>query len=173
MKTLALPFLVIIGAISCLAFTHSNSIDKAKNVNNVYKVEDAYDAKNVYNGKKVHKAKNISGNGIVSSDKGRDSVLFTSSFYTRKHIQFRDGKTTDRITFTLLDGWAANADLNATDKFGVFIDGSFFTEDEIKKLPIEKTSVLTYDHCDGVKNEEIPKDNHYAVPFCFITKKKK
>ena len=164
MKTLALPFLVIIGAISCLAFTHSD---------NVYKANSVYNANSVDNPKNAYNVKNTSGNGIVSSDKGKDSVLFTSRFYTRKHIQFRDGKTTDRITFTLLDGWAANADLNASDKFGVFIDGSFFTEDEIKKLPIEKTSVLTYDHCDGVKNEEIPKDDHYAVPFCFITKKKK
>jgi hypothetical protein len=161
MKTLALPFLVIIGAISCLAFTHSDSLDKAKNIKNVYKVEDAYNAMN------------ISGNELVSSNKDADSVIFTSSFYTRKRIQFRDGKTTDRITFTLLDGWAANADLKATDKFGVFIDGAFFTENDVKKLPIEITSILTYDHCDGFKNEQIPKDDHYAVPFCFITKKKK
>lgn len=103
---------------------------------------------------------------------GLDLQPSSSGFYFREHIQDKDGKKYDKVTFKLIDG-AASADLGREDKLGVFIDGTFYNEEELKKLPVEKTALLTFDQSkDAIKFDKIPDDN-YAIPFCFKTKIKK
>ncbi len=101
---------------------------------------------------------------------GFDSQTQSSQFYTRLHIQDKDGKNFDKITFKLANG-AASANLGEKDKVGAFIDGAFYDEDQILKLPIEKTARLTFDNSkDSFKLEKIPKGNNYAIPFSFKSK---
>lgn len=96
----------------------------------------------------------------------------SSEFYSREHIQDKGGKKYDKVTFKLIDG-AASANLGIEDKLGVFIDGTFYNEEDLKKLPVEKTALLTFDQSkDAIKFDKIPDDN-YAIPFCFKTKLKK
>ncbi|MGF7080619.1 M56 family metallopeptidase [Mucilaginibacter sp. UYCu711] len=88
-------------------------------------------------------------------------------FFTRMHYEDSDGKNHDKITFKLSDG-SASANLGEQDKAGAFIDGEFYDEEAIKKLPPAKTSALVISH-SGFDAKKIP-DGPYAVPFSFATR---
>ena len=92
-----------------------------------------------------------------------------SSFYVRKHIRNSNGESFDKVTFKLANG-SASANLGPEDKLGVFIDGSFYTEADLKKLPAEKTASLTFSKCGDDFRYKIPDDASYAIPFCFKSK---
>jgi hypothetical protein len=92
----------------------------------------------------------------------------TSDFYTRIHVQNKDGKDFDKITFKL-SGEVASANLGAGDEIGTFIDGVFYNEDAIKKISAQKASTLVFDRNVSMPGK-IPEGN-YAVPFVFKTKK--
>lgn len=97
------------------------------------------------------------------------SVISSSQFYSRMHIQSRNNKNFDKVTFKLVNG-AASANLHTGGKLGVFIDGVFYNEDEIKKLPVQKTAVLTFsDSAKAFNPHKIP-NGGYAVPFSFKSK---
>ncbi|ALL05713.1 hypothetical protein AQ505_09545 [Pedobacter sp. PACM 27299] len=149
MKKIIYVLVLPIGVLSCLAFSNLKTEKKSNNNGQT----DAHRNHEVY----------------YKSSADLDSQNSTSQFYSRKHVHDKNGKNYDEVTFKLVDG-AASAKLGTEDKLGVFIDGNFYNEEDIKTLPVEKTASLTFDQSKGaMKLEKIPNDN-YAIPFCFKTK---
>lgn len=145
MKKMIYVLVLPIGVLSCLAFanlkTEKKSVDSRKT-----------------NAQAGLYYKLSAGFGLQTSP---------SPFYSRLHIN-KNGKTFDKVTFNLADG-SGSANLGTDDLLGVFIDGVFYKEDEVKKLPVEKTASLTFDKSKGaMKLDKIPEGN-YAIPFCFKT----
>jgi len=103
-----------------------------------------------------------------SAENSETSTLATS-FFSREHVENSDGKNIDKITFQLFNG-SASAVLGKDDKLGAFIDGHFYDEDAIRKLPSSKTALLIFDRSENVaKTDNIPEGN-FAIPFSFKTK---
>jgi prepilin signal peptidase PulO-like enzyme (type II secretory pathway) len=164
MKKMIYVLVLPIGVLSCLAFANL----KVENRLNDFKRTEFASAPYTVASREAMTSANT--NISYKSFAGLDPQLSSSQFYSRTHFQDKNGRRFDKITFKLVDG-AASANLGTEDRAGAFIDGSFFNEDEIKKLPAERTALLTFDRCEGIKPENIPEGN-YAIPFCFKTKVK-
>ncbi len=160
MKKMIYVLVLPISAISCLAFANIN-IEKKVSVPGQ---PDTYAVNNPASGQSYA--------AYLASPVLAYLQLTASPFYSRQEIHKADGTVTIKVTFKLADG-SASADLSPNDQLGIFIDGSFYNEEAIKKLPVEKTALLTIDRSEGaLKREKIPSNGNYAVPFCFKTKDK-
>jgi hypothetical protein len=95
-------------------------------------------------------------------------VRIEEPFIERSHILYADGRKKDKVTFHLFNG-SASAEMGVDDKVGAFIDGVFYNEDALQKIPNEKVRSLVITHV-GFDAKKIPNDQNYAVPFAFITK---
>lgn len=166
MKKLTYLFILPMGAVSCLAFadlkmeTNSSAIRQLSSqlLGTTSIGHDLTANKNHY--------------AYFTSPAALSSQSTSNPFYTREEIHKANGEVIVKVKFKLVDGAGASADMGLEDKLGIFIDGTFYDEEAIKKLPVEKTALLTFDRSkDAFKRKKIPRGN-YAVPFCFKTKDK-
>lgn len=160
MKKMIYVLVLPISAISCLAFANINIGKKV----NVPGQPDTYAVNNP--------ASSQSYAAYLASPALAYLQLTASPFYSRQEIHKANGEIVIKAKFKLVDG-SASANFGPDDQLGIFIDGSFYDEEAIKKLPVEKTARLTIDHSEGALiREKIPSNGNYAVPFCFKTKDK-
>lgn len=165
MKKIIYVLVLPIGAISCLAFANLKIEKKSSALGQL----NSQSINNVTSHPKLTPTRSYDFG--LKFPATLDSQSVSSQFYSRQEIHKANGEITIKAKFTLVDG-SASADFGPLDKLGIFIDGTFYDEEAIKKLPAEKTALLTFDRSkDAFKREKIPSGN-YAVPFCFKTKDK-
>jgi hypothetical protein len=88
-------------------------------------------------------------------------------FYSRVKFTAVDGKDYDYVACTIGKG-IATIPIKLDAKTGLLIDGVFYNEDAVKKLPIDKTKALEMWR-DGMDAKKIPRG--YIAAFSLRTKK--